>query len=65
LLKGQAIALFSENLTEWSTNLKILCQDSEYKKQISFKGLKFFEENHDLAEVCQQILGLLQKFNTS
>jgi glycosyltransferase involved in cell wall biosynthesis len=60
LLKGQAIALFSENLTEWSTNLKILCQDSEYRRQISSDGLKFFEKNHDLTEVSQQIIGLLQ-----
>lgn len=60
LFKGQAIALFSENLTEWSTNLKIFCQDSEYRKQISSEGLKFYKKNYDLTEVSQQIIGLLQ-----
>ena len=60
LLKGQAVALFSENLTEWRTNLKILCQDSEYRKQFSSEGLKFFKKNYDLSEVSQQIIGLLQ-----
>ncbi len=65
LFKDQRVALFSENLTEWRTNLQMLCQDSEYRKLISSKGLKFFEENHDLPEVSQQILGLLLKFNIS